>query len=59
MKHFCLVVAVSVLCGLALSGHAVADAASQTQTPSPAPYEPQDYNPPLGGEGCSTPTPIS
>jgi len=57
VKHFCL--AVTVLCGLAFSGYAAADAAGQTQTPSPAPYEPQEYSPPLGGEGCSTPTPIS
>ncbi|WNJ99772.1 hypothetical protein L2D14_18170 [Thalassospiraceae bacterium LMO-JJ14] len=59
MKHLCFAVAVFVLCEIALSERAVAAEAGQTQTPSPVPFEPQEYSPPLGGDSCSTPTPIS
>lgn len=59
MKQLCLAVAVFVLCGIALSERAVAAESGQAQKPSPVPFEPQEYSPPLGGESCSTPTPIS
>lgn len=59
MKYLYLAVTVFALCGGPLAGQAVAGDADKAQAPSSVPYEPQEYSPPLGGESCSTPTPIS
>lgn len=60
MKHlFCVVVTLLVMVGFSFSNH-VAAGESEKATPQSSVADDADhYSPPLGGESCSTPVPVS
>lgn len=60
MKHlFCFVVALSLFSGLSLANHAAAGEADKAKPQSSVSDDADHYSPPLGGESCSTPVPVS
>jgi hypothetical protein len=60
MKHlFCFAVAVSLFASVSLGNHAVAGEADKAKPQSSVSDDADHYSPPLGGESCSTPVPVS
>jgi hypothetical protein len=60
MKHlFCFVVVFSLFAGVSLANHAVAGEADKAKPQSSVSDDMDHYSPPLGGESCSTPVPVS
>lgn len=60
MKHlFCFVVVFLFLAGTLAANHAVAGEADKAKPQSSVSDDGDHYSPPLGGESCSTPVPVS